>query len=135
LLARQLAGVADFFSIGTNDLTQYALAAERGNPALGAYADAAHPAVLALVREAVRAAHEAKIELSVCGEAAGDEAVALLFAGLGVRKLSMSAASIPLVAGRLAGADLRLLSHASAEALATGSSREVRAKIATSARV
>jgi phosphocarrier protein FPr len=129
LLARQLARVSDFFSIGTNDLTQYTLAAERGNPALGSYADAAHPAVLSLIADAVRAAHEATIAISVCGEAAGDEAVALLLTGLGVRKLSMTAAAIPAVAERLTGAELSSLSRAAADALKTDSAREARAKV------
>jgi phosphocarrier protein FPr len=130
LLARQLARVSDFFSIGTNDLTQYTLAAERGNSALGQYADAAHPAVLSLIADAVRAADEARIPVSVCGEAAGDEIVALLFTGLGVRKLSMTAAAIPGVAARLVESEVAMLSRAAADALAADTAREARAKVA-----
>ena len=81
ITAKQLSRVSGFFSIGTNDLTQYALAAERGNPGLGRFADAAHPAVLALIEAATHAANEADIPISVCGEAAGDEDAALLLGG------------------------------------------------------
>jgi phosphocarrier protein FPr len=129
VLARQLVRVSDFFSVGTNDLTQYALAAERGNTALDRYADAAHPAVLALIADAVSAADEAGVAISVCGEAAGDATVALLLTGLGIRKLSMGAAAIPMVAGRLAEAALAPLSRAATEALATDAAHEARAKV------
>jgi phosphocarrier protein FPr len=132
LMARQLGRVCDFFSIGTNDLTQYALAAERGNPALRPYADPAHPAVLSLVTEAVSGAEEAGIPISVCGEAAGDETVALLLAGLGIRKLSMAPGAIPFVAARLAEVDLATLSRAAADAIKTGAAREARWKVARS---
>lgn len=91
--------VADFFSIGTNDLTQYVLAAERGHPALGRFADATHPAVLGLVGRVARAGRPA----SVCGEAAGDPAAARALVGQGIERLSMGAAAIPRVAEALRG--------------------------------
>ena len=86
-----------FASLGTNDLTQYALAVDRGNPALERYRDAMHPAVLRLIALAVESAGRAGIGLSVCGEMAGDPAAALALVGLGVRQLSMGAASLPAV--------------------------------------
>jgi multiphosphoryl transfer protein len=129
ITAKQLSRVSEFFSIGTNDLTQYALAAERGNPSLGRFADAAHPAVLALVEAATRAAAEADIPISVCGEAAGDEATALLLAGLGVRKLSMAAPAIPFIAGRLQEVDLSSLLPAGARALRDDTAQQAREEI------
>ena len=136
ITAKQLSRVSGFFSIGTNDLTQYALAAERGNPGLGRFADAAHPAVLALIEAATHAANEADIPISVCGEAAGDEDAALLLAGLGIRKLSMAAPAIPLIAGRLGEVDLSSLMAAVARALkgrygATGKRRDQQHRLST----
>ncbi|WP_433280472.1 phosphoenolpyruvate--protein phosphotransferase [Pseudonocardia xinjiangensis] len=85
----------DFFSIGTNDLTQYALAAERGNPAVAALADPLDPGVLRLVDAVCRAAGE-RVLVAVCGEAAADPLAAELLVGLGVRELSVAP---PAVAG------------------------------------
>jgi len=78
----------DFLSIGTNDLTQYALAAERGNPAVAALADPLDPGALRLVDAVCRAA-EGRALVAVCGEAAGDPLAARLLVGLGVRELSV----------------------------------------------
>ncbi len=84
ILAHELAREVDFFSIGTNDLTQYTLAAERGNPALSHLADGLHPALLRLVEMIAEAAHAEGKRVGVCGELAGDvEAVPLLI-GLGI---------------------------------------------------
>ncbi|CAH2600789.1 Phosphoenolpyruvate-dihydroxyacetone phosphotransferase, subunit DhaM; DHA-specific IIA component / DHA-specific phosphocarrier protein HPr / DHA-specific EI component [Rhodovastum atsumiense] len=101
LEAKALAGCADFFSIGTNDLTQYVLAAERGHPALGRFADASHPAVLRLCRDVVEAGCACDRPVSVCGEAAGDPRIAALLVELGVTRLSMSPAAFAVVAGAL----------------------------------
>src|SRR5262245_12622792 len=79
LLAERFAAEADFFSIGTNDLTQYTLAAERGHPKLLSLADAVHPAVLRLIARVVEAAHARGKWVGICGEIAGDpRAVPLL---------------------------------------------------------
>ena len=101
LEAERLAEVADFFSIGTNDLTQYTLAAERGHPRLGRFADASHPAVLELVRRVAEVGRAKGVHVAVCGEAAGDPAAAVRLVGAGVRALSMSPALIPRVARAL----------------------------------
>ncbi|MGZ4230399.1 MAG: phosphoenolpyruvate--protein phosphotransferase [Solirubrobacteraceae bacterium] len=95
LLAEQLAVRARFFSIGTNDLTQYTMAAERGNEHVGDLLAGAQPAVLRLIRliAAGAAVHDRLV--AVCGELAGDPAVAVLLVGLGVRELSMAP---PLIA-------------------------------------
>jgi phosphocarrier protein FPr len=95
LQARQLAASADFFSIGTNDLTQYTMAAERGNELVGELLAGPQPAVLRLVAETVTGAQAHGRWVGVCGELAGDPAAALLLVGLGVRELSMAP---PLVA-------------------------------------
>ena len=130
LNARQLARVADFFSIGANDLTQYALAAERGNPGLARYADAAHPAVLDLIARAVEGANAVNIPISVCGEAASDEATALLFAGLGVRKLSMAPVALRLIAATLAEVELAVVSRAAEAARGFETARQSREIVA-----
>jgi len=114
-----------FASLGTNDLLQYTLAVDRGNPALERYRDPLHPAQLRLIRLAVEAADARGIPLSVCGEMAGDPVAALALVGLGVRSLSMVAPSLPAVrrairrveAARLAAeADAACLDASAAEA-------------------
>jgi phosphoenolpyruvate-protein phosphotransferase len=97
VMADVLVAHVDFFSIGTNDLTQYTLAVDRTNPAVAHMADALHPAVLRLIRMVVTAAHDAGRWVGVCGELAGDPVAAPILVGLGVDELSMSAPSIPLV--------------------------------------
>jgi phosphocarrier protein FPr len=84
----------DFLSIGTNDLTQYALAAERGNPALSALADPLDPGVLRLVAAVTEAAGDGTL-VAVCGELAADEEAVQLLVALGVRELSVSPAAVP----------------------------------------
>jgi phosphotransferase system enzyme I (PtsP) len=84
----------DFFSIGTNDLTQYLLAVDRNNAQVAELYDSLHPAVLRAIHQVIRDAHAAQRPVSVCGEMAGDPAAALLLMGMGVDSLSMSAASL-----------------------------------------
>jgi len=95
LCADQFAPEVDFFSIGTNDLTQYTLAAERGNPQLATLTDAFQPAVLQLIRQVVEAAHARGKWVGVCGEMGGDPLAVPLLVGLGVDELSMNAPAIP----------------------------------------
>jgi phosphoenolpyruvate-protein phosphotransferase/dihydroxyacetone kinase phosphotransfer subunit len=95
LLAEQLATRAQFFSVGTNDLTQYTMAAERGNELVGDLLAGAQPAVLRLIRLIAAGAAVHGRTLAVCGELAGDPAAAVLLVGLGVRELSMAP---PLIA-------------------------------------
>lgn len=117
-----------FASLGTNDLLQYALAVDRGNPALERYRDAMHPALLQLVRLAVEVAHRAKVSLSVCGEMAGDPAAALALIGLGVRQLSMSAVNLPDVRRAIRGADAAQLAREGRAACDDRSAAEARAR-------
>ena len=97
LTAPSLAPEVDFFSVGTNDLTQYALAADRGNERVAALSDALHPAVLELIAITCRAAAARDRWVGVCGELAADALAAPVLIGLGVRELSMSAPAIPAV--------------------------------------
>lgn len=101
LMADELAVRAAFFSVGTNDLTQYTHAADRVNPAVEQYYTPASPAVLRLLRFVARSAADADIGVSVCGESAADPALALLYARAGIRSLSMAAPSIAEVKERL----------------------------------
>jgi phosphotransferase system, enzyme I, PtsP len=87
----------DFFSIGTNDLTQYLLAVDRNNTRVAGLYQTLHPAVLRAIRQVVEAAHQLGKPVSVCGEMAGDPAAVLALLGLGVDSLSMSVSSLPRV--------------------------------------
>ncbi|MGP1673640.1 MAG: phosphoenolpyruvate--protein phosphotransferase, partial [Candidatus Limnocylindrales bacterium] len=106
LVADTYFGQIGFASLGTNDLLQYTIAVDRGNAALERYRDPLHPSVLRLIDMAVGAADRAGIELSVCGEMAGDPASALALIGLGIRSLSMSAPSLPAVRRAIRGVSL-----------------------------
>jgi phosphoenolpyruvate-protein phosphotransferase len=119
-----------FASIGTNDLAQYTLAADRGNPSLERYQDSLHPAVLSLIRAAVVSADRAGIELSICGEMAGDPVAAQVLVGLGVRALSMSAPRLPAVRRAIRAASAADLERRAVAALRAGTATEVRADFA-----
>lgn len=97
VLAEEFAKEVDFFSIGTNDLTQYALAVERGNAAVAHLYAPEHPAVLRLIAMTAQAAAERHIPCGMCGEAAGDPKLAPAFVGMGVNELSMSPRRVPAV--------------------------------------
>jgi phosphotransferase system enzyme I (PtsI) len=94
--ARELAREVAFFSIGTNDLTQYVMAADRMNPRVAGLYRVDHPAVLAAVRLIAEAAREAGIWVGVCGEAAAKPEMIAKFVELGVTEISMSPSSIPM---------------------------------------
>jgi phosphocarrier protein FPr len=131
LLARHLAAEISFLSIGTNDLTQYVLAADRGNERVGPIADPLHPAVLRLIAESAEAANASEIPSAVCGELAGDPAATALLLGLGVRELSMSAAAIPAVKDAVRRTDIAAAAALASEALARSNASEVHALLAT----
>jgi phosphoenolpyruvate-protein phosphotransferase len=128
LVADTYFGRIAFASLGTNDLAQYTLAADRGNAALERYRDALHPAVLRLIGQAVDAAARARIELSVCGEMAGDPAAALALIGLGLRSLSMAAPSLPAVRRAIQGGGSAALASEAGAALDDESAKAARAR-------
>jgi phosphotransferase system enzyme I (PtsP) len=97
LRVEAMAGLADFISIGTNDLAQFVLAADRTNPSLGALCDPLAPAVLGMIALAVQGARRHGVPVSVCGEMAGDPLGALLLLGLGIDSFSVSPGGIPRI--------------------------------------
>ena len=94
LLSEELAQEVDFFSIGTNDLTQYILACDRQNPRLEKYSDPHHPAVLRAIRQTVESAHRYNIRVGICGELAADILMTEFFLRLGVDELSVTASRV-----------------------------------------
>ncbi len=130
LRAHQLAPEVDFLSIGTNDLTQYTLAAERGNPRVAALADPFHPAVLDLVHRVVQAGHAHGRWVGVCGELGADPLAIPLLVGLGVDELSMAPASIPRAKHQVRGLDGRALRPRALRALRLETPEQVRAAVA-----
>lgn len=126
LRAADFAREVDFFSIGTNDLTQYTLAIDRGHPDLSAQADALHPAVLSLIDMTVRAAHSHGAWVGVCGEAAADALGAAVFTGLGVDELSMSARAIPLIKEQLRQGNYATYQQLASKALQQADAQSVR---------
>jgi phosphotransferase system enzyme I (PtsI) len=120
LTADRLAGVADFFSLGTNDLIQYALAVDRGNSAVSYLYDPLHLGVLRMIRQVVEAAGRAGLGVSVCGEMAADPAMATLLVGLGLRELSMPPRAIGAVRDAVRAADSRAAETVASQALGEG---------------
>jgi phosphoenolpyruvate-protein phosphotransferase len=117
LLADALAAEADFFSLGTNDLVQYTLACDRGNPHVASLCSFHHPAVLRLVDMTVRATLAAGRPVGVCGEAAGDPAAIPLLVGLGVQELSVGPARLSTTRDCLRALRYEAARHLAAEAL------------------
>jgi len=106
LSADALAQTSDFFAIGTNDLTQYTLAIDRGDEQVASLYNPLHPAVLRLIQFTTAAALRQRIPVSICGEVAGDPRFTALLLGLGMRELSMSPLNLPRVKARVRGLDL-----------------------------
>jgi phosphocarrier protein FPr len=115
----------DFVSIGTNDLTQYALAAERGNAAVAALSDALDPGVLQLIDHVCRAAR-GRIDVGVCGEAASDELAIPVLVGLGVRELSVSPPAVPRVKAAVRELDVERCATLARRALGLADADDVR---------
>jgi phosphoenolpyruvate-protein phosphotransferase/dihydroxyacetone kinase phosphotransfer subunit len=119
----QMIDLLDFASIGTNDLTQYVLSAERGNPQLEEFADSLHPAVLRLCRDVITLANQRKLPISICGEIASDPVAVPLLAGLGLRAFSATPTAVPTIKATIRSLSVsemtsdkirRLLQHQSA---------------------
>jgi len=126
IMVDRLAAEVDFFSIGTNDLSQYTMAAERTGGSVSALADAFQPAVLRLVRDVVRAAHSLGKWVGMCGELAGEPLAIPLLLGLGLDELSMNPPAIPLVKQVLRNLTLEEAKQAADAALEMESPEAVR---------
>jgi multiphosphoryl transfer protein len=133
LAAEQFAPEVDFFSLGTNDLTQYTMAAERGNAAVAELADGLHPAVLRLIRSVAEAADRHGVWAGVCGELASDTEAVPVLVGLGITELSANAPAIPAVKQAVRGVDTEVARDLAEAALELASAAEVRALSARAA--
>jgi phosphotransferase system enzyme I (PtsI) len=131
LLASQILESADFVSIGTNDLTQYTLAADRLLGTVAAFQDPWHPAVLKLVAEVGKAGAAAGKSVGICGEAAADPALAVVLVGLGAKSLSMTPAALADVRAELLTVTLEQAKARAAAALTAGSAAGARAAAAS----
>ncbi|AUB82431.1 phosphoenolpyruvate--protein phosphotransferase [Candidatus Thiodictyon syntrophicum] len=129
VLARQFAREVDFFSIGTNDLTQYTLAMDRGHPKLAAKADAMNPAILQLIAQTVEGAAAEGKWVGVCGGLASDPQAVPILVGLGVAELSVSVPSIPAVKAQVRARSLPQCQDLAEQALAQDSAAAVRALV------
>ncbi len=125
IIAPALAQVCDFFSVGTNDLTQYTLAVDRLSSTVAHLYQPAHPAVLRLISMVVDAGRSAGIPVSVCGEMAGDPRLALLLLGMGIESFSMSPACLPEVKRGIRQADAAAWREVAREAMTMGTSKAV----------
>jgi len=129
VMASQFAREADFFSIGTNDLTQYTLAMDRGHPKLAPQVDGLSPGVLHLIAHTVKGAHAAGRWVGVCGGIASDPHGVPILIGLGVDELSISIPAIPAIKGQIRTLHLDECRQLAEKALASESAAEVRALV------
>ncbi|MEH2318898.1 phosphoenolpyruvate--protein phosphotransferase [Nostoc sp.] len=131
-IADQLAAEVDFFSIGTNDLSQYIMASDRTNPRVANLVDALHPAVLRMVQQTVQAAHAAGISVGLCGELAADILATPILLGLGLDELSVNPQNIPAIKQAIARFSIVESEAIVASALQQDSAVHVRELISTS---
>ena len=130
MLAEQFAQEVDFFSVGTNDLTQYTLAVDRGHPNLAKTADPLNPAVLAMIARAVEGAHKHNTWVGVCGGIASDPVAVPILIGLGVDELSGSLPTLPRVKAAVRDQNLAACKALAKKALAASTADDVRALLA-----
>jgi len=135
LLAEVLAREVDFFSIGTNDLTQYTMAMDRTHPLLAKQADGLHPAVLRLVDRTIRGAHAADKWVGICGELAADPEAVPILVGLGMDELSVNVPAVPIVKAQVRSLSFKKAQELAAEALTCGTAADVRELSASSTNV
>jgi len=128
-MAEVLARHVDFFSIGTNDLIQYALAIDRINEHVAYMYEPFHPAILRMIRQVVRAARDAGIEVALCGEMAGDPLCVSILLGIGIDRLSMNARSIPLIKKMVRAIPMEQARTDLKKIMALNTAKEVRAYI------
>jgi phosphotransferase system enzyme I (PtsI) len=133
VIARALAREVDFFSLGTNDLVQYVLAADREDETIAGYYQPLHPAVLRLIHGVAEAARDAGRPLTICGEMAGDPAYTELLIGLGLREFSVAPGELLDVKSAIRRVDLTAARALAQQALDLASSAEVEALVAAAA--
>jgi phosphoenolpyruvate-protein phosphotransferase len=129
VMAPQFAAEVDFFSVGTNDLTQYTLAMDRGHPKLAPQVDGLNPAVLGLIAQAAEAAHAAGRWTGVCGGMASDPQAVPILVGLGIDELSVSIPAIPAVKAQIRSLSLAQCQELATRALSLDSAAAVRALV------
>ncbi len=129
LVADELARESDFFSIGTNDLIQYALAIDRVNERVAHLYEPAHPGVLRLLKMIIEAADGAGLPLSICGEIAGDLSLVLIVIGLGLKELSMAATTIPEIKKLIRSISLKDVEKLASEVLTLSTADEVKSEV------
>ncbi|MFH1847939.1 MAG: putative PEP-binding protein, partial [Candidatus Omnitrophota bacterium] len=125
LTADLLAREVDFFSIGTNDLIQYAIAVDRVNEKIAYLYEPAHPGVLRLIANVIRSAHEAKIWVGMCGEMAGEPHFAVLLLGLGLDEFSVSPIIIPEIKRIIRSVSMQQARDVAQKALTLSTGKEV----------
>jgi len=126
-MADAFAFEVDFFSVGTNDLTQYTLAMDRMHPSLAGKSDGLHPAILRLIDHTVKSAHAAGKWVGVCGELGADPQAVPILVGLGVDELSVSVPAIPTVKAQVRSLHLDEAKSLAKKALSFATAQEVRA--------
>jgi phosphotransferase system enzyme I (PtsI) len=126
-IAHHLAKEVAFFSIGTNDLTQYTLAVDRGNEMISHLYNPLSPAVLTVIKQVIDASHAEGKWTGMCGELAGDERATLLLLGMGLDEFSMSGISIPVVKKVIRNANFKAVKAMAEEALALPTAAEIQA--------
>lgn len=131
MMAEQFAKEVDFFSIGTNDLTQYALAMDRGHPILASQADGLNPGVLALIANTVKGAHKHGAWVGVCGGIASDAIATPILLGLGVDELSVSVPSVPEIKAAVRVCNVDVCKTLAQKTLEQNNGDDVRALVAS----
>jgi phosphotransferase system enzyme I (PtsI) len=125
IMAEQLAREVDFFSIGTNDLVQYTLAADRNNEAVASLYNPGDPAVLRLIENVVKAGRKFEINVNVCGEMSGEPLYTMLLLGLGIRQLSATPHNIPEIKKIIRSASVEETVATAQEAMRLETARDV----------
>ncbi len=125
LMAKAFAQEVDFFSIGTNDLVQYTLAVDRSNERVASLFSSAHPAVLMLIKDVIRASKRHRVELTCCGEMAGEVEFVMLLIGMGLRKLSMTPQAIPEIKKLIRSVSIEQCERVARRAASYDSERQV----------
>ena len=128
--AKFLAKEVDFFSIGTNDLTQYTLAVDRGNELISHLYNPMSPSVLSLIKQVINASHAKKKWTGMCGELAGDENATILLLGMGLDEFSMSAISVPRIKKLIRNVNYQDAKHLAEKALQQPTAAEIERLVA-----